>query len=89
MLQFVNPKCIFYGLTMYTTFLAPILGQRFVLAWMPVLLAGVSFSSVSTWTLGGQLIRRWISTPARARALGVVLSLALVYTALDLTGVLS
>jgi len=87
-LQFVNPKCIFYGLTMYTTFLAPLLGQRFVLAWTPVLLAGVSFCSVSTWALGGQLIRRWISTPARARALGIVLSLALVYTALDLAGVI-
>lgn len=87
-LQFMNPKCIFYGLTMYTTFLAPLLEVRSTLAWTPVLLAGVSFSSVSTWALGGQLIRRWISTPGRARALGIVLSLALVYTALDLAGVL-
>ncbi len=88
-LQFVNPKCIFYGLTMYSTFLAPLLGEQWTLVWSPVALAGVSFCSVSTWALGGQLIRRWINTPARARALGIVLSLALVYTALDLAGVLS
>lgn len=87
-LQFINPKCIFYGLTMYTVFLAPLLGQRFVLAWSPVLLASVSFCSVSTWALGGQLIRRWINTPQRARVLGAVLAGALVYTALDLAGVI-
>ncbi len=86
-LQFVNPKCIFYGLTMYSVFLAPLLGERWTLAWTPVLLAAVSFTSVSTWALGGQLIRRWISTPARARVLGIVLAAALVYTALDLAGV--
>ena len=87
-LQFVNPKCIFYGLTMYSTFLAPLLGAKLTLAWTPVLLASVSFTSVSTWALGGQLIRRWINTQQRARVLGLVLAAALVYTALDLAGVL-
>jgi hypothetical protein len=50
-------------------------------------LAAISFSSVSLWALGGQAIRRRLGTPWRARALGIVLAAALVYTALDLAGV--
>jgi len=87
-LQFVNPKCIFFGLTIYSVFLAPLLTRRLVLLGSTLLLACVTFSAVSTWALGGQLIRGWINTPRRAQALGLVLALALVYTAVDLAGLL-
>jgi len=40
-------------------------------------------------SLGGQVIRRWLATPRRVRVLGIALSGALVYTALDLAGLSS
>jgi cysteine/O-acetylserine efflux protein len=86
-LQFVNPKGIFFGLTIYSVFLAPALGQSAAVVWSPFLLATVCFTAVSTWALGGHLIRRWVSTPRRARVLGIVLAGALVYTAIDIAGV--
>lgn len=89
LLQFVNPKGCFYGLTIYTTFLAPLLERPLVLVVSPVVLSIVTFAAISTWSLGGNMIRGWISTPARAQVLGAGLALALVYTALDVAGVFS
>jgi cysteine/O-acetylserine efflux protein len=86
-LQFVNPKAAFFGLTVYSAFLQPWLGTSSALRWSPLVLASVTFAAVSTWALGGHLVRTWINTPGRARALGVILALALVYTAVDLSGV--
>ena len=34
-LQFVNPKAIFFGLTVYSVFLAPLLSRRETLVWSP------------------------------------------------------
>ncbi len=85
LLQFVNPKAVFYGLTLFTVFLTPLLDRPLALALSLVILTTVTFTAISTWALGGQLIRGWIST--RARALGLVLALALLYSALDVAGV--
>ena len=53
-----------------------------------LVLGSVTFSAVSSWALGGQLVRRVINTQTRARILGAVLSAALIWTALDLIGLL-
>jgi len=87
-LQLVNPKAIFFGLTVYSVFLAPLMISGWALVGSPLVLGGVTFSAISTWAVGGHLIRGWIRTPARSRALGVVLAGALVYTALDLADLL-
>ncbi len=87
-LQFVNVKGAFFGLTLYSLFLVSLLGDPLTLIVSPILLTLVAFSAVSTWTIGGQAIRRLLTTPARARALGLTLSAALVYTALDIAGVI-
>lgn len=86
-LQFVNPKAILFGLTVYSAFLAPLLGAWPVLLVITLLMACEVFCALTAWALGGNLVRGWIRTPGRARAVGLVLSLALVYTALDLAGV--
>lgn len=86
-LQFVNPKAIFFGLTVHSVFLAPLLGDRSTLLWAPLLLTLVCFSALSAWAVAGNLIRGWVKTPKRARILTAVLSAALVYTAIDLAGV--
>lgn len=86
-LQFANPKTIFFGLTVYSVYLVPILESRPALLISPVLLMAVCFSALSTWAVAGHLIRSRINTPRRARILGTLLALALVWTAVDLLGV--
>ena len=86
-LQFLNPKVIFYGLTVYSAFLLPIIDRPATFILTPPLLALASFSSVSTWALAGHLIRRHVGTPRRAKAVGLVLAAALVYTAFSLAGI--
>jgi cysteine/O-acetylserine efflux protein len=86
-LQLVNPKTIFFSLTVFSVFLAPILHIRTALIWSPIVLSAICYAALSTWALGGHLIRHWIRTPRRARILGVVLAAALVWTAIDLAGV--
>ncbi len=86
-LQFLNPKAIFFGLTVYAAFLAPLLDRPRAVAVSAPLLALVALVTISTWAVAGQMIRRWVSTPRRARLLGAVLAAALVWTALDLAGI--
>lgn len=83
-LQFLNPKAIVFGLTVYTTFLAPLLARPATGLLTAPLLALVSLTTMTTWAAAGQLMRRWVHTVARARAVGAVLALALVWTAWDL-----
>ncbi len=86
-LQLVNPKGAFFGLTVYSVFLSSLIESRVVLLLTPPLLAAVAFTAVCTWAATGQVIRRAVNTPLRARVLGVVLAGALVWTAVDLLGV--
>lgn len=85
-LQMVNPKGLFYGMTIFTTFLAgvgewPLLS----LVWM-TFLALVCFCCVSTWTLFGTLIQKYMKNQKIKLFINAILSLALVYTALDIIG---
>jgi cysteine/O-acetylserine efflux protein len=86
-LQFVNAKTILYGLTLYSVFLAPLLDNRLSLVGSAAALAMTSFTSITTWALAGNLVRKWVKTPKRARLLGIVLAAALVYAALEMAGV--
>ncbi|HPR64935.1 MAG TPA: LysE family transporter [Thermoanaerobaculia bacterium] len=87
-LQFVNPKVAFFGLTLFSLFLSEWSTSFLTLLWVPILLALVGFSANAIWAFGGQAIMKRLGTPGRARALGVVLSSALVYIALDLADLL-
>ncbi|MBE0635402.1 LysE family transporter [Candidatus Bipolaricaulota bacterium] len=88
-LQFMNPKAILYGLTVFTVFLAPIQGRSFKLVLASLVLALAAFTATSLWSIGGQSVRQWASSPCRARALAILFVAALAYTALDLSGLLS
>jgi cysteine/O-acetylserine efflux protein len=86
-LQFLNPKAIVFGLTVYTTFLAPLLARPVTGLLSAPLLALVSLSTMATWALAGHLVRRRVRTTTRARVVGGALALALAWTAWDLAGV--
>lgn len=84
LLQLVNPKGIFYGITVFTTFLyEPDKGIISHAPWIFVL-ALVCFSGISIWTLFGSFIQKYMKNETLKKAINIILSLALVYTALQI-----
>jgi cysteine/O-acetylserine efflux protein len=88
LLQVLNVKVIVYGLTLYGTFLANKIPSFFHLVLSAALFASVGFTSVTLWTLFGAGIRKYLNRPKVRRAVNIVLALLLVYTAVDLSGLL-
>ena len=88
-LQTFNPKVAVYGLTIYSTFLAPITAHHLVLTLFALLFAAIAFCSTSTWALCGAAIRTHLHQPGVRRLVNAVLVLLLVYTAFDLSGIVS
>ncbi|MEP4094109.1 LysE family transporter [Reichenbachiella sp.] len=87
-LQVVNPKGLVYGLTIFTTFLAGTNGDYLVLISWVIFLALVCFACTSTWALFGALIQKYMRNQKIKFGINVMLSLALIYTALDIAGFL-
>jgi cysteine/O-acetylserine efflux protein len=88
LLQLFNIKVWLYGLTLYSTFLASITGNIFLLLISAVLLASVAFVSTSSWALFGSATKQFLHHPRYQRALNIGLALLLVYNAIELLGIL-
>lgn len=88
LLQVLNVKVIVYGLTLYGTFLADKIPSLLQLVLSALIFAGVGFTSVSLWTLFGAGIRRYLNRPKVRQAVNIFLALLLVYTAVDMSGLL-
>jgi cysteine/O-acetylserine efflux protein len=88
LLQLLNPKVIIYGLTLYSTFLGEAAINPFYLIASALALTGVAFCAISVWALFGAAIRTYLDRPQVTRGLNLALSLLLVYTAVELSGVL-
>lgn len=84
MLQILNPKVIIYGLTLYTTFLSPIVTEPFWMSLSAFLLAFNAWLSVSLWALFGSALKKYVYQPQIRRAINLILCLLLVYTALSI-----
>ena len=89
LLQLLNPKVIVYGMTLYSTFLAPISGRPLLLGLSALFLAAVAFCATSTWALFGSAIKTYLRRPGIRQAVNILLSLLLVWTAVELSGILS
>ncbi len=88
LLQVLNVKVIVYVLTLYGTFLAGKITSPVVLALSALGFAFVGFTSLSVWTLFGAGIRKYLEKKWVKRLLNILLALLLVYTAVELSGVL-
>ena len=89
LLQLLNPKVAVYGLTLYSTLLAPISGQPGSLAASALLLAGTAFCATSTWALFGAAIRNSFHNEKVRKMINLALASLLLYTALELSGILA
>ncbi len=88
LLQLLNPKALVYGLTLYSTFFGGKISSPITLLFSAVAFAGVAFSAISTWTFFGAAIRTYLERPGIKQIINTALSLLLVYTAVELSGVL-
>jgi len=86
LLQALNPKGIVFGLTVFSTFLAPLTEQFGSLVLAAFLLTLTSFTGVSLWTLSGSAIKTYLQNPRVGIAVNAFLSLLLVYSAIELSG---
>ena len=88
-LQLFNPKVAVYGLTLYSTFLSSISGQMQTLTLYAIAFALTAFAATSTWALSGAIIKNKLKNEPFRKSINIILFLLLVYTAVDLSGLLS
>ena len=89
MLQLLNPKMIIFAFTIFTAFLNPMINSnRLLLLMIIVLLTIDAFCAMSTWTLFGTVIKKYLHHPKVKTAVNIILSLLLVYTAVELIGLI-
>ena len=87
-LQVLNVKAIFYGLTLFSSFLNPLIGH---IDWMipaSIALAGLAFCSVTLWSLFGVVIQRYLKKPVLRKSVNIILAVMLFYIAVDISGLL-
>ncbi|MGA2546530.1 MAG: LysE family transporter [Rectinemataceae bacterium] len=83
-LQFVNPKGILYGITIYTSFSSLLAGSLGRTLGSAALLSAIVFAAVSTWCLVGSALSRLFDEPAFRLAFNIVMALLLVYSAVSI-----
>ncbi|NMC45745.1 MAG: LysE family transporter [Chloroflexi bacterium] len=88
LMQLLNVKAIFYGMTLYSNFLHPLSGRVDWLLLSAVCLAGLGWCSVTVWTLFGTVIHRYLKKPVLRKAVNIALAGLLLYTAVEISGVL-
>ena len=88
-LQVLNVKAIFYGLTLFSSFLNPLIGH---IDWMipaSIALAGLAFCSVTLWSLFGVVIQRYLKKTVLRKSVNIILAVMLFYIAIDISGLLA
>jgi cysteine/O-acetylserine efflux protein len=88
-LQLFNPKVAVYGLTLYSTFLAPISSHLGYLSLSVVTFAFTAFVATSIWALFGAAIKKKLKNNSFRKIINTFLSILLIYTAIELSGILS
>jgi cysteine/O-acetylserine efflux protein len=89
LLQFINPKGIIYGLTLYSVFVNPLIGNPFYIILFSLGFALLCFCSILTWALFGVIINQYLHYVKLRIILNSILALLLVYTAVKITGIIS
>ena len=81
-LQFINPKVIFYGLTVISTFVIPYDKSNVSLFLFSIFLAVVGFVSTSCWAYFGAMLQNFLSK--YHRLFNLCMSLLLFYCAISI-----
>ena len=84
----LKPKVGVFGLSVHGAFLNAIASDIFRVTLASAALAIMAFVATSAWALFGAGIRRWLGSPRVVAWLNRGLALLLVYTALEISGLL-
>ncbi|WP_320128913.1 LysE family transporter [uncultured Sphaerochaeta sp.] len=82
LMQFINPKVILYGLTLFSTFILPYTTALPVLLSVALFLATMALISNSCWALFGSLFKTFLTT--HYTWVNRIMALLLVYCAISL-----
>ena len=89
LLQFINPKGIIYGLTLYSVFLSPLIGNPLYIILFSLGFSLVGLCALLTWVSFGAIINRYLHNLKLRITINSILSLLLAYTAVKISGILS
>ncbi len=89
LLQFLNPKAIIYGLTLYSVFLNPLIGYPLSIILFSLGFALVGLCAVLIWAAFGAIINQYLHHLKLKIIINSTLSLLLAYTAVKISGILS
>jgi cysteine/O-acetylserine efflux protein len=84
LLQFVNPKGILYGITVYASFSGLLTGSIEKTVGSALFLTAIGFTAISTWALVGSALSRWFERPAFRLVFNIVMALLLAYSAVSI-----
>lgn len=86
-LQILNPKLTVYAFSLFGTFLVTATGNFVLVVLLALALAVVSFCATTTWALFGTGIKNCLQYPRVRMVINILLSLALVYSAISLSNI--
>lgn len=86
LLQVVNPKVIIYGITIFSSFLAAVIGGFIELSLAALVLTVIGFVSISLWALFGAAISKYLGNPRVRLLFNVCMAGLLCYSALSIAG---
>ncbi len=86
-LQALNPKAVIFGITIYTTFLSGYASNPVALVSTTLLLATLTFSSISLWAFVGAQIQEYLFQERIRQLVNLILLALLSYCAVTLSGV--
>lgn len=84
LLQLVNPKAVFFGLTIFTTFLNEIIVHPWYMLMAVLGFAINVFLMVSVWALFGAGIQKYLKNLLVKRIFTLIMAAGLVYAAIDI-----
>lgn len=81
-LQFINPKGILFGITVFSTFIIPFHKSNFSLILFSLFLAFLGFLAPSCWAYFGVLFQKFLSK--FERSFNITMGLLLIYSAISI-----
>jgi cysteine/O-acetylserine efflux protein len=84
LLQFVNPKGILYGITVFASFSSLLTGSVVKTIGSAVFLTAIGFASVSTWALVGSALSRYFERRSFRIVFNAIMAALLVYSAISI-----
>jgi len=84
LLQFVNPKGLLYGITIYSSFAALLTGTMTRTLASALFLTALGFASISAWSLAGSALSRFLSAGRTKFLFNLAMALLLLYSAISI-----